>query len=527
MEDNSSLSLKTTLVIVFGITGLAFVLYQLATFINRPIPPKIFEPVPQELFLYVPPLIGTMPNTDTGTCFLISTGDFSRDENTPELKPYVSTIQIVDADQPWPPRWYACTPLYSDEMFHNDTLQGLYRFDLMFDAKVEAGHLSFFKILSRQPKGVGQLIAPDLAAYILLDKNLEPFDSISSTTKKRNVYYHDFRINERGEKIIDLRKDTYLDLRDYSGEQKDSAVHCNIDYIQILDANDSILFSWNPLEHIHPDIFEYKETLREKPVGGNNNPLVEWTRLTSALWDYDENLLFSMRKIGIGKISRLDGRVIWAIYHTDIPYIAGKDTLEWYSPHDFNYLYDTETTATYSVYSNGKKGVKYAGGVVFEQNKKTHEIKLVKHVTPQSKYVAKGHGNLDYKKDGSYVMSYGHLFDTDNPENFRDDMQYGKNDSVYGIYQTPKGNPIYKAHRLENFPRPPRPEIVLKNGLLEAKGDMTDWTWYKLSDPDKTTVTSAGTGKSITPEKGITYCVEGKYGIGFSVSRCYTFDGNR
>src|SRR5688500_18566812 len=124
MSNESKLSSKTVLIIVFGILGLTFILYQLATFIIRPAPPKVFEPVPQEVFLYLPPLISTLPNSDSNTCFLISTGDFSRDENTPELKPYVSSVQIVDADQPWPPRWYACTPLYSDEMFYHDTLKG-------------------------------------------------------------------------------------------------------------------------------------------------------------------------------------------------------------------------------------------------------------------------------------------------------------------------------------------------------------------------------------------------------------------
>jgi hypothetical protein len=410
----------------------------------------------------------------------------------------------------------------------------MYRFDFLIDAKLEGGYFSFYKIISHQQRGIGQLIAPEFAGYILLNKQMEPVDTIKSNVKRTNLYYHDMRINAQGERLVDLRKDLFLDLRDFSDDLKDSAVHCEIDHIQIWDKNNKKLFSWNPLEHVNSDLFNYKQILKQRAFASSNSDLIEWTRLTSATWDYDGNMLYSMKNTGIGKISRAYGHIMWHIDYTDIPIISGKDTLKWYGQHDFNYLYDNDSTATYSLYSIGRKKdseldtLIYSQGVIFEVNKTTNIPKLVKYINPQFKYAGNGQGNIDYYKNGDYVMGYG-SYDTPNDLDsyYEPDFEYfDKTTNTHTLYEFPKNNRCYKAHRLDNWPRPPRPVIVKKGDRLVVVGDMTDWVWYQLDGPDKTDIVKVGTGTSIDPNRGGSFCVEGKYGMGYAVSKVYTFYKN-
>lgn len=476
-----------------------------------------------ETFPYLPAVFSKAPNNDTTTSLIITTADVARFDNKPEEKPYVNAIQIIDADQPWPPRWYAATPVYTDAMFEANNKQNQYRFDFMIDAKVDDGYFSFYKIISKQPKGQGQLVAPQFAGYILLNEKMEPVDTVKSNTKRSNMYFHDLRINQQGERMVDLKKDTYLDLRDYTDNPEDTAVHCNIDYIHIIDSNNNTIFTWNPLHHIKPELFEFKETVKKKAFAANHSDMIEWTRLTSAFWDYDGDILYAMKQIGIGKISRQHGNVIWQLNRADIPLVSGTDTLEWYSPHDFNLLWHNATTATYSLYSNGAHGAKPAGGVVFERNKKSGQFKPLKYIWPKTVYYANGQGNLHYLPNGDYAIGYGFFekSDTATAVNYRPVFEYQLSSGPGAVYELPQHIYTYKARILRNWPRPPRPAIVQKQDQLEATGPFQNFTWYKLSGPQLTTVQKVGTGKTLRPEKGATYCVESAYGIGFAVSKPY------
>ena len=476
--------------------------------------------------LYVAPVLNGNVNKDTGTCLLITMMDLARYASPPvkEVKPFNSSIQILDADLSWPPRWYSATPVYTDAMFAADNKAGMYTRRLIVDASVQGKYLSFYKLMSHQAQGTSMLEAPQIAGYILLNQNMEAVDTAKTNSQKRNIFYHDFRINERGERLVDVRKESYIDLRDYTENPKDTAIHCNIDYIQILDEDDNVLFSWNPVEHVNPKLFNFKEILAQPPPAlGNPGSLIEWTRLTSALFDYDGDILFSMRGIGLGKFSRADGRVLWQIDYTQLPMKVGNDVLNWYSPHDFELLYNNDTSAFYTVFSNGAQGVRPACGEIFELSKKTHKVLSVKHIMPREAFLSIGQGNLDYKSNGEYLMAYGNRYEPMDDPDFRNDLEYGKGDSLYGIYLTPKRNSIFKGHRLENWPKPPRPVIVKEDGKLNVVGNLKGWVWYKLSGKNLTTIELAGTGDKIIPDEGATYCVEGKYGIGFCVSRPYTF----
>jgi len=492
---------------------------------NETLPDSIYT----DLLVYLPPVLGDKPTSDTFS-ILLTTTDLARYDEKKEKKPYVQSIQIIDANEPWPPRWYSSLALVTDEIHQKIKDQGQFMYNFIVDAKVEKDVLAFYKIISKQDVKISPLNKPDISGYILLNQKYEAIDTVTAGGhKRRNLFYHDFRLNDKKERIVDLRKDTYLDLRDYTDDEKDSTVHCYVDYILIVDSNDNTVFTWNPIEHLNPELFRFKETLKEKSMATLRTDISETTRLTSAVFDYDGDIIYSMREIGIGKVSRKDGRLIWQINYTNLPIISGSDTIEWYSPHDINLIAHNATTAYYSIYSDGRKakpekGItkKEAEAIIFSMDKKTFEVKLIKKIKPSEKYVARGHGNIDYDfKTGEYMLGYGNLADPDDGPDFRTAMEYGRGDSAQGTYQIPKYNTIYKAHKIQNWPRPPRPVIVRNGDLLEATGEMTDWTWYKLSGSNLTTVARAGKGKTIKPEAGATYCVEGKYGIGLAVSKAF------
>jgi hypothetical protein len=484
----------------------------------------VSSPRDTDPFIYLPALDCASLNTDTETSIILSTNDVARFDNKKQDKPYVNAVQIIDADAPWPPRWYTSTPLYSDSAYERDTKDGYYRYDFTIDAKVESGYFSFYKILSKQKLGAGQLSSPEFASYILLNDKMESVDTIRSNIKRSNMFFHDLRINARGERMVNLKKDTYLDLRDYTDDPKDTAVHCNVDHILIQDSTGKTLFDWNPLFHINPDLFNYKQTVKKKAFAANNSDLLEWTRLTSALWDYDGNILYAMKQIGIGKVSREDGHVIWQINNGDIPIISGKDTLQWYSPHDLNILSQDATSVTYSVYSNGNadKGIP-ACGVIFQIEKKTQKAKLIRYISPQSRYYANGQGNLEYHDNGDYAIGYGFFeqSDTSTASEDRNVLEYHRHNGAHGVYQLPRHIYTYKAHLLKDWPRPPRPAIIKQGNTLTVAGGDKNLTWYKLSGNLYHTVEKVGKGASITPEAGAVYCVEMPYGIGCSVSRIY------
>ncbi len=482
------------------------------------------DPITTDLLQYLPPVRLANANSDSATTLLITTADVARFDGKKEELSYNQSLQMIDADEPWPPRWYYSPPYFTDEMYESITKANQYRMDFTIDAKVEAGYFSFYKIISQQAIGVGQLVAPDFAGYILLNDRYEPVDTVSSRDKGFNMYFHDVRLGKNGERMVDMKQTTFLDLRQYTNEEKDSAVHCNVDYINILDPDNNTIYVWDPLKHLDPELFDFKQTLASKAFATRHADILEWTRLTSALWDYDGNILYAMKQIGLGKVSKKDGKVIWQINNKDMPVVSGKDTIEWFAPHDFNLLSDNKKSVTYSLFSNGF-GKKVASGVVFEMDKVTNKIKLVKSIKVKTpSYVADGQGNIDYRANGDYSMGYGFFEKSDTTANmgYRNVFEYQKTNGKFGVYQLPQWIYVYKARLLDNWPKPQRPVIERAGDSLIVTGYSTDLTWYQLSGDNNRKIKKVANGKSIKPEKGVTYCVEGRYGIGFSVSRVFT-----
>jgi len=483
---------------------------------------------PAQDLSYLPPVLNLTDYRDSSISFYFTSLDVHRFKGKGGQK-YCNALQIIDAHEPWPPRWYASTPVYTDSLFAIDSANHNWRLYFLFDPKVDGGYFSFFKSLTLTNRESEKTSSS--SAYIMLNSKMEPVDSVNKSISKGHLYFHDFRINTKRERLIDVKIDTTLDFRRTTGDPKDSAVRSKLDIIYIIDSLDHVLFSWNPLEHLNPDVFEFKESLMQRSFSTMDTDLIEWSRLTSAVWDYDGNILYSMRFVGAGKISRADGHVMWHVDFTDIPFLSGKDTVSWYSIHDFNFIGENDSVAIYSLYSLGSdQAPDWAKGVVFEVNKKTNKIRLVRYIYPKDNYIGEGQGSIDIWDNGDYLLGYGLFPEDDSQKEFRNFMQFGntEEDTIYANFQLPKFVYTYKVHKLQNWPPPPRPKIVQREGNLIAVGNnLKELTWYKLSGHHKTTVKKVGTGNKIKYEPGVTYCVESKYGIGFSVSLQHTASGKK
>ena len=476
-------------------------------------------------FEYLPPVLNSTSNKDT-TSILLNTLDFSRSEGKKEKVPYTHSIQIIDADEPFPPRWFMAKPVYTDEMYEQDRAKKTrYAMNLTENPEVVGDYIFYLQIfpLSNSFVPTKPFDVQHSAVFAVLDKNYNVIDSIICG-RYYGGGYDDIRTKSDMEVLTIHKKDTMIDWRSLSGNELDSVVDCEYTTLEVIDTKSNLKFSWNPLQHLNQDLFQTKNKLdylpkEYRPSIGRS---MKWLKIISIAWDYDGNILYGIEDLGIGKIDRKTGKVLWQLNYNSTPKIFQTDTLRCFSPYDFKLIFHDKDKALYSFYDWGTFDGYWSKGVVFEQNKKTKELKLVKYVIPQRNYRSSGHGGLDYNPSTTeYVLDYG-IFGQDSlTTDFRDAFEYGRKDSAYSIYQIPNGNYPFGVHRLENFPKPPRPTIIKQGKYLIANGISEQWTWYKLEGEKNTSVKLIETGACTKFEKGTKYCVVGNYGSGYVVSRLY------
>jgi len=206
-----------------------------------------------------------------------------------------------------------------------------------------------------------------------------------------------------------------------------------------------------------------------------------------------------------------------------VPIISGTDTLEFYAQHDLEAIGDTGNFNYYSLYSEGMEPGKLATIIIFKINKQTGQLSIINKRWPYEAVISSGAGNYDVEPSGNYLINYGQypLKDTTNKPHYFMELR-NKNEQVYARYKLPGLIFTYKVHALTQA-RPPRPVIVEAKDNLVAQGDMQEWTWYLLSGANNTVVQQLGTGAKFAPHTTGTYCVAGKYGIGWSVSKPFTY----
>ena len=483
-----------------------------------------FQGLQAQDLVHIPAITGTGSKSDSATSFLLSAQDDSRFEDyIPKSRPYTNSIQIVDADEPWPPRWYTAMPYYSNDQYLQDSANDIKSCDFLMDAKMEHGYLSYFKSTFKFKMKSLTLLSNDISGYILLNKKYEPVDTVTKLEPKAHFFdWHDLRINKNGDRLLSVKVSSKLDLRDQTGNPADSAVFSDIDIIKVLNKDNAPIFSWNVVKKLDPTGFKFNEVLRSRTTPQlNSDDGIDWTNLTSLAWDYDGNILYSLRFIGIGKISIKDGTLLWHLDYKDMPVVSGKDTLQWYYPQNLNLISENDTFATYSIYSLGSAEYPKAQAVLFEINKKTNSIIPIDYITPKINFRGEGNGGFEYEGKGNYIFSYGIYDAGKSSAGNKYEIQYTRNRNNTTLYKVPDKISVDKVHEIKDWPRPPRPVISVKNNMLQVEGDWKNLVWYKLDGPVLQNVTLEGTGQSIKPKPGATYCVEAPYGIGNVVSKAF------
>ena len=418
---------------------------------------------------------------------------------------YKNTLQIVDAAQPWPPRWFTMSPFDMNEY----TQVG--ESTTLLDASVQNGKMTFYSLIDTRETDGGAGLKQ---AYLSCDKNLQFTDTF--TTTQRAVDGHDFKVSSSGEKLYFLPLDTTVDMSAFTGDSLDKKIKIFYEEIQIADKSGKVIFHWNPLRQFGLEATYLPYRFVEALISNRNQ--YGWSHGNSLGWDEDGNILYSFKNIGIGKISRADGHIIWQVDRKKQKINKKSDELPIYLQHSFQWLKDATGNTYYTILSNGDSLHQYCAAYHFTVKMQDGEpvVKIIKKIKPSVDLPnTLGGGNYDLDPDGNYVLNYGAFWAKDTTVG-RPVFEYGNDKKMLSQYTVPYTVICFKVHTYKN-PRPPRPQIKATGNELTATG-LKNYKWFKLSGKDLKRVTEVGSGPTYkASEKGV-YCVTAKYGIGCSVS---------
>jgi hypothetical protein len=418
---------------------------------------------------------------------------------------YASSMQIIDAGNPWPPRWFTTAPVDVNMRQANET--GL----PITNAAEQHGEITFanaiFKKYINGSAGMQQ-------AYLMCNHAMELVDTFFKPG--REIDGHDFALNDSGEKLYFLSCDTLVDMRGFWGNKSDSLVSIRYERIEIADKKGKTIFRWNPIENFGIEGM-YKPYIFEKSVM-NNVVNLGWSHGNSLRWDLDGNILYSFKYIGIGKLSRADGHFMWRIDRNNQKPYAESDSLPIFLQHDLNVVKHLNGINTYTVLSNGDSLHPHCTGYQFVITGEggNARLKIIKSFTATGNIPETGAGNYDVQSNGNYLINYG-IYKGDTSGNHILFECRDKTDKLLSQYTVMPYGFCYRVHQINNW-RPPRPVVRRKNGTLIAANGENNGTWYKLSGRELKTVTVAGAGSKLAaPEDGY-YCLAVPYGIGYAVS---------
>jgi hypothetical protein len=253
---------------------------------------------------------------------------------------------------------------------------------------------------------------------------------------------------------------------------------------------------------------------------------LDWSHGSSLCWDEDGDILYCYKHIGIGKISRKDGHIIWRVDRNHQKPNEHSDSIPIFMQHDFKSFKDKNGQIVYTVLSNGdsSRPVTTAYQFVVKEDAAHQPVfKIIRKFEPQVAVPNTGAGvNYDVEPDGNYLINYG-AFAGDSSTNrllfeYRD-----KNDTILAQYKVPPRIICYRVHRMKDS-QLGRSRTVAKSGWLFAGNESVPHTWYRLSGADNTIVTEVGAGGRYKPTEPGIYCFTTRAGIGYSVSAPVRFD---
>ena len=451
---------------------------------------------------------------------MLSISDFQKFFKS-ESSRYSDCIEIIDAAKPWPPIWFSAVPL-----FKADQHSGSADLNMITNFSYDAGSFTFYSeravVKTNNTPGAPRKI--DFtnkkvlsAGYVTCSSGFKALDTLKATKLPLNL--HCFAINAQKEKLVMLQLDTVVAIKTPDNPTA-KPLKAIVDLIAIYDSTNKLIFKWNPVSVLGANAVN--PLYIHAPSATVSGDKIDWSHGNSISWDLDGNILYSFRHIGVGKISRADGHIMWRLDNKNKYTDNKNDTLEFYLQHDLEPVKREGNYIRYTLYSNGDFAHPKAFGLDFKANNKDGSIKFIRKRYSTCPIPSTGAGNYEEDADGNYILNYG--VTPDNADNlthtFCEVAQ--SNGHILAKYSLPKNVFAYKVLRLKASAIQ-RPIITRKENVLSAHGNMKEWTWYQLSGNSNEIITKVGTGASFKPTQNGTYCVAGKLGVGYSVSEPFMF----
>lgn len=419
-----------------------------------------------------------------------------------------STVQLIKAAQPFPPLWFQMGNAQADT-------GGFFETTFLLDTRIQekSGNLTFFNNYPNKFFG-----------YVTFDTaTLQPIDSLTTfsgapANDKYIIDPHDYRVDAKGNKLIANHVKKKIDARCLSGLEKDSARQAWVNEILILNPADSVIFKWNPLDHL--SVCEMNWAYRNSSFLFGD--VINWSHVNSVAFANDGNILYSYRHIGVGKINRTTGEVMWKLGGKDtLNSIKLPDTSGYYLQHDFQQRKD----GLYSLFSNGDTTHPSLQGIVYSIDEKNKTATMIKRYRPEPRRLSIGMGSYDCNNN-CCIISYG-VYKLLNPANKRELARILVDDKLVATISAPYPNFSYKVLQTNWTAAQRRPTInLLKNGILSVNtlDGLHDYVWYKIEDNKAIPV---GADKLFTPGVSGNYVVEAQQGTGlfksYLVSDVFTY----
>ena len=411
---------------------------------------------------------------------------------------FQTSVQLIDALRPWPPLWFATAP------------KGFYQ-----NAKMLAsGEIAYYEYL---PDSSGSEVPGNKmqGSYKIL-KNYTPVDSIVS--KVAVLDPHDFAINSFNERLLLTYLDTVLNVSLLTGNLGDTTVLCLIGAIEIWDSTGKCIFKWNPLAKMRVDE-RYPSYVQFNHLGPGANEF-DWNHANSVSWAEDGNILYSFRNLGVGKINRTNGEIMWRLGGLK-PDIFLPDSMRYFGQHDFVQIATGPYQHMYSVFSNGDKD-HIAAAYIYAIDENFKTARLVHKELADSVSYSSAAGNYTWFND-KQLICYGVLssFSQETPSRVTFMHIADAQNRLLAYYQIPTRTYVYRAQPLEQHKNrtnylPNRP-VIFSGGktLMTKPTGKGKITWYNISNEKCVEV---GNGSFFKPAQSGVFVVTEQINSGFLVS---------
>jgi len=448
---------------------------------------------------HVPPILAEIRDSQNlNGILLLNTSDYHHQYGAPNH--YPSTLQIIDPLNPWPPIFFI-----NAKPGGKGALGNGYYTNFFFHENSRL--LSFYGSISTSNSPYG--------TFVISDTNFIILDTVAKNT--RNADSHDFQINSKGERLYMTVVDSLLNLSAFSNNPVDTSVLVTSQMIQVIDKAGKVVFHWNPLEHL-----SISESYKKYKDLTDNNPFTrgwDWQHGNSAGFTDDGNIIYSFRFLGVGKINRQTGKIMWKFggKSPTIPVPAGG---EYYLQHDFQEI----APNVYSLFSNGNKksnshkNSQPCRALVYYIDENRLSAKTLRIYEPDTTVFSISLGNYQTDENSELcVLNYGKY--TNLQERQRSFEIVDTSGVVHATYTSPLLNFSYRAQYVRSW-KPTRPVIFNESGTLKVTGFPYRVSWYLL---DGLKLTHVSDELRYQPKSNGTYIATMRAGFGWLVSKPYVF----